>query len=124
MISILLDLIIGNYIILGKSLLVVQVFQYLSFAYVELVIAFAILGSSALISLWQVFVLAIIVALTLYIVLKVKEKAIAQKEVETKVNGNGDGFVTITKAEYEELKAAAEKLKNLTANAVPAEDNQ
>ncbi|MEG9430520.1 MAG: hypothetical protein VZQ61_06335 [Christensenellaceae bacterium] len=117
MVSILLDLIVGNYIILGKSLLVVQIFQYLSFAYVELVIAFLILGSEALINVWQIFVLAIIIALTLYIVLKVKEKNIAQKETETKVNANGEEMVTITKKEYEELKAAAEKLKELTENA-------
>lgn len=117
MVSILLDLIVGNYIILGKSLLIVQIFQYLSFAYVELVIAFLILGSEALINVWQIFVLAIIIALTLYIVLKVKEKNIAQKETETKVNANGEEMVTITKKEYEELKAAAEKLKELTENA-------
>ena len=117
MVSILLDLIVGNYIILGKSLLVVQIFQYLSFAYVELVIAFLILGSEALINVWQIFVLAIIIALTLYIVLKVKEKNIAQKETETKVNANGEEMVTITKKEYEELKAAAKKLKELTGNA-------
>lgn len=117
MVSILLDLIVGNYIILGKSLLIVQIFQYLSFAYVELVIAFLILGSEALINVWQIFVLAIIIALTLYIVLKVKEKNIAQKETENKVNANGEEMVTITKKEYEELKAAAEKLKELTENA-------
>ena len=116
MVSILLNLIIGHYIALGKSLIVIQIFLYLSFAYVELVVAFAILGNSSLIEIWQVFVTAIIIALTLYIVLKVKEKNIAQKETETKVNGSGDEFVTITKAEYEELKAAAEKLKELTGN--------
>lgn len=114
MVSILLDLIVGNYIILGKSLLLIQVFQYLSFAYVELVIAFVILGSNVLINVWQLFVLAIIVALTLYIVLKVKEKNIAQKEIENIINVNGDEFVTITKVEYEELKAAAARLKELT----------
>ena len=110
MVSILLDLIVGNYILLGKSLLFIQILQYLSFAYVELVLAFVILGSAALIVYWQIFVLAIIVALTLYIVLKVKEKNIAQKETES-----SEELVTITKAEYEELLAAAEKLKELTA---------
>lgn len=123
MVSILLDLIVGNYILLGKSLLLIQVFQYLSFAYVELVISFVILGSNALINLWQVFVLAIIVALTLYIVLKVKEKNIAQKETENRINNNGE-FVTITKVEYEELKAAAARLKELTEKEnTPANDN-
>lgn len=116
MVSILLNLIIGHYIALGKSLIAVQIFLYLSFAYVELVVAFAILGNSSLIEIWQVFVTAIIAALTLYIVLKVKEKNIAQKDTETKLHENGDEFVTITKKEYEELKAAAEKLKELTAN--------
>lgn len=121
MVSILLNLIIGHYITLGKSLIAIQIFLYLSFAYVELVVAFAILGNSSLIEIWQVFVTAIIVALTLYIVLKVKEKNIAQRETETKLNGNGDEFVTITKAEYEELRAAAEKLKELTGSAEVSE---
>ena len=116
MVSILLNLIVGHYIMLRKSLLIVQILLYLNFAYVELVLTFVILGSSALIVYWQIFVAAIIIALTLYIVLKVKEKNIAQKETETKVNGNGNEFVTITKKEYEELKAAAEKLKELTGN--------
>lgn len=116
MVSILLNLIIGHYIVLGKSLIAVQVFLYLAFAYVELVLAFAILGNSALIEIWQIFVTAIIVSLTLYIVLKVKEKNIAQRETETKVNVEDGEFVTIPKTEYEELKAAAEKLKELTAN--------
>ncbi len=117
MVSILLDLIVGNYIILGKSLIIVQIFQYLSFAYVELVIASVILGSTALIELWQIFVTAIIVALTLYIVLKVKEKSIAQKETATRINSAGEECLTITKQEYEELKAAAAKLKELTDKA-------
>ena len=114
MVSILLNLIIGHYIVLRKSLIAVQVFLYLAFAYVELVLAFLILGNSSLIEVWQVFVTAIIVALTLYIVLKVKEKNIAQHDVELKTD---DEYVSITKQEYEELKAAAEKLKELTANA-------
>ena len=114
MISILLNLIIGNYIVLKKQLLAVQIFLYLCFAYVELVVAFVIFGNSALIEYWQIFVAAIIVALTLYIVLKVKEKNIAQRNVETNATQNGEEYVTITKAEYEELKAAAEKLKELT----------
>ena len=117
MVSILLNLIVGHYIILRKSLLIVQILLYLNFAYVELVLTFVILGSSALIVYWQIFVAAIIIALTLYIVLKVKEKNIAQKDTETKLKENGEEFVTITKKEYEELKAAAEKLKELTANA-------
>ena len=124
MVSILLNLIIGHYILLRRSLVVVQIFLYLNFAYVELVLAFVILGNSSLIDVWQIFVMAIIVALTLYIVLKVKEKNIAQKETETKLKENGDEFVTITKQEYEELKAAAEKLKELTANSAPADENE
>lgn len=116
MVSVLLNLIIGHYIVLGKSLLAVQIFLYLCFGYVELVLAFAILGDSSLISLWQVFVTAIIVALTLYIVLKVKEKNIAQHKVEENKANNSDEYVTITKTEYENLKAEIARLKELTAD--------
>ena len=116
MISILLDLIVGNYVLLGKSLLAVQIVQCLSFAYVELVLAFVILGSSALIVYWQIFVLAIIVALTLYIVLKVKEKNIMRDNIGRE-NQNSDEYITITKTEYENLKAEVERLRELTVNA-------
>ena len=123
MISIMLDLIIGNYIILGKSLLFVQILQYVSFAYVELVVALAILGDPTLVAYWQVLVLACIIALTLYIVLKVKEKNIAQEQVDHRPDG--DEYVTITKTEYENLKAEIARLRELTADsqapAVPVE---
>ena len=125
MVSILLDLIVGNYIVLGKRLIIIQILQYLSFAYVELVVSFMIFGNNALVSaaLIPILISAIIVTFTLYIVLKVKQKNMAQAEVENRVNGNGDEFVTITKVEYEELKAAAEKLKELTANSDPSDAN-
>ena len=115
MISILLNLITGHFIVLGKSLIAVQVFLYLSFAYVELVLSFLILGNAKLIEHWQIFVAAIIIAITLYVFLKVKEKNIAQREVETKANIKADEYVTITKQEYEELKVAALRLKEITA---------
>lgn len=111
MVSILLNLIVGNYIQLKKSLLLVQIVQYISVAYVELVLALVILGNTALIVYWQIFVLAIIVALTLSIVLKVKIKNIAQRETENRVNADGKELITITKAEYEEMKSEIERLK-------------
>ena len=113
MVSILLNLIVGNYIQLKKSLLLVQIVQYISVAYVELVLALVILGNTALIVYWQIFVLAIIVALTLWIVLKVKIKNIAQRETENSVNADGKELITITKAEYEEMKAEIERLRAL-----------
>lgn len=117
MLSILLDVIIGHYILLKTRFLAVQIVMYLSLAYVETVLAFAILGNGALIAFWQVFVTAIIVALTLYIVLKVKEKNIAQETAEIKAE---DGeYVTISKQEYENLKAEVERLRELTAEKTP-----
>lgn len=110
MASIFLNLVISNYITLGKSLLGLQVALYISFGYIETTIAFAILGNPVLIDLWQIFVAAIIVSVTLYVVLKVKQKNIAQAESQNKLGENGE-FVTITKEEYERLKAAEEKLK-------------
>lgn len=97
MVSVLLNLIVGNYIVLGKRLIIIQILQYLSFAYVELVVSFMIFGNNALVSaaLIPVLISAIIVTFTLYIVLKVKQKNMAQAEVENRVNADGDEFVTI-----------------------------
>ena len=111
MLSILLDLIIGNYIVLGKSLLAVQIVFYLSIAYIELAVSFAILGNNAIIDVWQIFVLAIILAITLYVVLKVKQKNIAQDTVNAESVSSDGEFVTITKTEYENLKAEIERLR-------------
>lgn len=113
MLSILLNLIVSNYIALGTSLIAVQIVLYLCLAYVELVISFAIFGNSTLINYWQIFVATIVVFLTLFIVLKVKQKNIAQASA---VRGAGNGeYITITKTEYENLKAEVERLRELTA---------
>ena len=110
MTSILLDVIVGHYIRLKSSLIAVQIVMYLAFAYIETAISFAILGNGALISFWQIFVTAIIVTVTLYFVLMVKEKNVAQDSVKEKIDGE-DEFVSITKTEYENLKAEIERLK-------------
>ena len=107
MVSIMLDVIVGNYIRLGKRLLAVQIIFYLSLAYIETTLAFAILGNSALINLWQIFVTAIIVVITLYIVLKVKQKNVSDADISKKCND--DEYVTITRTEYENIKALAER---------------
>lgn len=113
MLSVLLNIIVGNYIALGKSLIALQVILYICFAYVELVVSFAIFGNSTLINYWQILVAAIIVILTLFIVLKVKQKNIAQASA---VRGAENGeYITITKTEYENLKAEVERLRELTA---------
>ena len=115
MLSVLLNLIVSNYIALGKSLIFIQIILYLCFAYVELAVSLAIFGNTLLTDLWQVLVTAIIVILTLFIVLKVKQKNIAQKAAVT-VGEKGD-YVTITKTEYENLKAEIERLRELTKTA-------
>ena len=120
MLSVLLNLIIGHYIVLGTKLLAVQVALYVCVAYVELVLSFLILGNEALITVWQVFVAAIIIAITLYVVLKVKEKNIAQTTREQSVKGS-DEYITITKTEYENLKAEVERLRELVAEKQPTD---
>ncbi len=112
MLSIFMNLVISNYIVLGSNLITIQAVLYVSFGYIETTIAFAILGNSVLIDLWQIFVAAIIVAVALYVVLKVKQKNIAQAETQKNLGENGE-FVTITKEEYERLKAAEERLKEI-----------
>ncbi|MBQ6922174.1 MAG: hypothetical protein IJQ66_03700 [Clostridia bacterium] len=105
MASILLDLIVADYVELGKSFLAVQIAFYVAVAYIELTVSLLIFGNKTLINLWQIFVTAIIVAFVLYIVLKVKKKNLMNVE---KADGNGE-YVTITRAEYENLKALAER---------------
>ena len=115
MLSVLLNLIIGHYIVLSTKLLAVQVALYLCVAYVELALSFLILGSSVFFdNIWQVFAAAVIVAITLYVVLKVKEKNLAQTAREKAVKGS-DEYITITKTEYENLKAEVERLRELVA---------
>lgn len=108
MLSVLLNVIIANYVSLGKSLLAAQVVFDICLAYILLTVSFVIFGSSALIQFWQVFVADIIVVLALYGVLKIKGKNIAQKETEIKAE---NGYITIKKEEYEEMKAEIERLK-------------
>ena len=121
MLSILLNLIIGHYIVLVDGVLAVQVALYVCFAYVQLVISFVIFGSTALIVYWEVFAAAIIVAIALYVVLKVKEKNIAQTVREKAVAGS-DEYITITKVEYENLKAEVERLRELVAEKQPIDN--
>ena len=111
-VSIFMNLIISNYITLGKSLMELQVILYVAFGYIETTLAFLILGNPVLIDLWQIFVAAAIVAVTLYVVLKVKHKNIAHAETQGKLKNEGE-FVTITKEEYERLKVAEDRLKEL-----------
>ena len=118
MLSVLLNLIVSNYITLNKSLLAVQIILYICFAYVELAVSLAIFGNGVLTNLWQILVTAIIVILTLFIVLKVKQKNIAHTAATNSIN-SGD-YITITKTEYENLKAEVERLRELTKD-VPTE---
>ena len=108
MLSVLLNVIIANYVALGKSLIIAQIIFDICLAYILLTVSFVIFGSSALIQFWQIFVADIIVVLALYGVLKIKGKNIAQKETEIKA---ADGYITIKKEEYEEMKAEIERLK-------------
>lgn len=108
MLSVLLNVIIANYVALGKSLLAIQVIFDICLAYILLTLSFVIFGSSALIQFWQIFVADAIVVLALYGVLKIKGKNIAQKETEIKAVG---GYITIKKEEYEQMKAEIERLK-------------
>ncbi len=119
--SILLNTIISHYIALGTSLLIVQVFMYINLAYVEIVTSFIILGNSELIKVWQIFVMAIIITLTLYIVLKVKKKNIAQNQTEQSLL-DSDEYVTLKKSDYENILAELNRLRE-AAGVSASDDN-
>ena len=114
MISILINLIIGNYIFLKWRLLGVQIPFYVVFAYIQTAISFAIFGNTLLITggMLTPFIAIIIVSLTLSIVLEVKKKNLAQTATE---NAGADGnYVKIPKAEYDALIAELEEYRNAT----------
>lgn len=121
MLSVFLNVMIANYVALGKSLLVVQIIFDVLFAYILIAISLVIFGNTDLLELWQIFVADVIVVLALYGVLKIKGKNIAQKETEIKAS---DGYITIEKTVYEEMKAEIERLKALLEekNLTPLEE--
>lgn len=112
MVSIFLNLIVGNFIVLGKNLLIVQIVLYICFAYVEFTVSLAILGNDVLIKFWQILVAVIIVVFTLYIVLKVKQKNLARANAG--IGATNGEYITITRTEYENLKAEVERLREMT----------
>lgn len=116
MISIMLNVIVGNSIISGKKLLFIQIICGVTLAYIEVVVSLAIFGNYFLIESWQIFVACIIVFLTLFIMLRVKVKG-DKKEVES--DHLPKNKIIITKEEYDSLKqritdlnAEIEQLKN------------
>lgn len=109
MASILLNLIIGNYISLKWRLLGVQIPFYVAFAYIQFAISCSIFGNSYFIgALLTPLIAVIIVTFTLFLVLEVKKKNLAQTAAET-----ADAeLVKIPKAEYDALIAELEEYRN------------
>jgi len=101
MVSIMLDVIVGNSVILGKKLLALQIICSLFLAYIEIVISLAILGNTTLLNSWQIFAACIIVFITLFIMLRVKVKG--EQKAESNENISDDTIV-ITRSEYNSLK--------------------
>ena len=101
MASILLDVIVGNYIVMGKKNLVLQIIDYIALVYIEIAIALAILGFDTLIKIWTLFGAVVIVFIVLYIILRVLAKAKRSNEQ------------AVEKKELEDLKAENERLKKL-----------
>lgn len=101
MASVFLDVIVGNYIIMGKKNLIIQIIDYLAFLYVEVAISFSILGSDALIKYYIPFIAAIIVFLVLFAILRV----LARENRATDLAAN--------KTELDQLKEENARLKKI-----------
>lgn len=108
MLSIMFNMIVGNYLLINKRILSLQIAVYVTLGYIELTIASLILGNDTLISLWQIFVADIIAFLTLYIILRIKSRDF--KDLPTPSVSKTD-TVTISKEEYESLLKQIEDLK-------------
>lgn len=105
MASLLFDLIIGNYVVMQKKKLFLQIINYLSFIYVEVVISFLVLGNPNLILHYIPFVACIIVFLTTFAILRIM---VREKRDGASV---GEGNVVVSKNEIDVLKAENESLK-------------
>ena len=117
-VTILFNVIVGNVIVIGKKLLPLQIANYLTLFYVELVIVLLICGNATLFegNRWLIFAIDAIVWIVLTVLLSIKKKAV----VRASVNGNvpkadKQETVTITKSEYQALLDKIADLENQLA---------
>ena len=103
-ITLFLDLFIGNYILVGKKLLGLQIPFYTLFVYFEFAIVFAIFGNNVLLqgTMLTIFIAVCIVGVTLFIILLVLRKNYKKIE-EPKVESTDE--IKSLKKEIERLKS-------------------
>lgn len=117
--TILFNVIVGNVIGLGKKLLPLQIINYVTLFYVELVIVMLICGNSSLFeeSRWLLFAIVAIVWIVFSIILSIKKKAIARAAVNgEKIQPQAADTVTLTRADYQALLDKIADLENQLAN--------
>ena len=117
--TILFNVIVGNVIGLGKKLLPLQIINYVTLFYVELVIVMLICGNSSLFeeSRWLLFAIVAIVWIVFSIILSIKKKSIARAAVNgEKPQPQAADTVTLSKAEYQALIDKIADLENQLAN--------
>ncbi len=116
--TILFNVIVGNVIGLGKKLLPLQIVNYVTLFYVELVIVMLICGNSSLFeeSRWLLFAIVAIVWIVFSIILSIKKKAIARAAVNgEKIQPQAADTVTLTRADYQALLDKIADLENRLA---------
>lgn len=117
--TILFNVIVGNVIGLGKKLLALQIINYVTLFYVELVIVMLICGNNTLFeeSRWLLFAIVAIVWIVFTIILSIKKKAIARAAVSVAESKPVKGdTVTISRADYQALLDKIADLENQLAN--------
>ena len=114
-ISIFINILVGNYLKLGKKLLVVQIISYVLLAFLEFLLCGNILSYAFIekISNGVVIGVVIIAWLTLSIILFIKGKDSNLKiENETSTQNLPEGMMLISKKEYEAMLQELENLRH------------
>lgn len=103
-ISVFLTILSGNLVKLGKKLLVLQIIFYVFLVIAEILLSLAIVGTDvfSVTGMFELFIACLIVAFTMFIIIKVK--------------GRSDSFVYVSKAEYDNLKREVEELRKIVGD--------
>lgn len=100
--SIFFNIIVNNYITLGKNLLVVQIIGYVTFIYFEFALVSTLSFGLELINI--PFGIVTIVWIVMFLILKIKSK---------EFKANSSEMVTITRIEYDDLKNRIKELEEM-----------
>lgn len=103
-ISVFLTTLSGNIVKIGKKMFVLQIIFYVFLVISEIFLSLLIIGVDVFSAggVFEIFIACVIVAFTMFIIIKVK--------------GRSDSFVYVSKAEYDNLKREVEELRKIVGD--------